>query len=309
MIYSSINQKELAYKSLVYGSIKNIDTVDEFEKIYQQLSENNNEVNQFFYRGMPEAKYTLMNSAQRAWNAMKIRQWNDSENYRSFFYKILERIKKEFLLKKVMDFYTVTKQFEFSLLSLIQHYGGYTPLLDWSYDLNVALYFAIINQHSNNFLGQEDINQYCSLYIIDNTHAKLQSLAEDNSFKEAFESVRDRDMGANRIFYFSDFDRRDSDRPPLTSVFNQNIIPQKGLFIFNPSRTTPIETYLLEKCNDAENAQGFTCYNINKGLSEYIQRKIASQGYNKDFIFPDLNTVIHRITEDVLNSYFVKGKM
>lgn len=208
-----------------------------------------------------------------------------------------------------MDFYAATEQFEFSLLSLIQHYGGYTPLLDWSYDLNVGLYFAIINQHSNNLFGQEDINQYCSLYVIDNTHAKLQSLVEMGSFKKVFESVRDPQKGVKRIFYLSDFTEKNSNRPPLTSVFNQNIIPQKGLFLFNPSRTIPMETYLIEICSQAKNLQGFTCYNINKGLSEYIQRKIASQGYNKDFIFPDLNTVIHRITEDVLNSYFVKGKM
>ena len=46
---------------------------------------------------------------------------------------------------------------DYSILAFIQHYGGPTPLLDFTSNLSTALFFA--------FDGREDDN-YASLYIV-----------------------------------------------------------------------------------------------------------------------------------------------
>jgi hypothetical protein len=84
---------------------------------------------------------------------------------------------------------------------------------------------------------------------------------------------------------------------PLTSIYNQNIIPQEGLFIFNLSNETPIEDIFKT------NLTPFDCFNIHKDLAEYLKRKIdVRYKINKGFIYPNLNDEARKIKETTLNA-------
>ena len=86
------------------------------------------------------------------------------------------------------------------------------------------------------------------------------------------------------------------------AIYNQNIIPQEGLFIFNPSRTIPLEGYRY-RTDGSFNAQ-IRCYNINKRLTEYIHEKLDSIEIKRNFIYPDLNAIMDSIKEKTVNKFF-----
>ncbi len=94
---------------------------------------------------------------------------------------------------------------------------------------------------------------------------------------------------------------------PLTSIYNQNIIPQEGLFIFNPhSQKTLEEIFNPDLTKDDWNLELrlFDFFNIHKDLAEYLRRKIdVSYKVNKGFIFPNLNEEARKIKEYTLNSF------
>ena len=91
----------------------------------------------------------------------------------------------------------------------------------------------------------------------------------------------------------------------MTSIYNQNIIPQEGLFIFNPfSQKTLEDIFNADLNKDGWNLAltPFDCFNIHKDLAEYLRRKIDVRfKINKGFIYPNLNDEARKIKESTLN--------
>src|SRR5690606_31353457 len=129
------------------------------------------------------------------------------------------------------------------------------PLMDWSYDINVALYFATENVRPSE--SKNPIERYFSIYHINkskhiyNHPVPLNNILEQN--RGSFPLIRSFDKGqqinqTSTILYFlTDFEKSKpktfEDERPLTLLYNQNIIPQKGLFVFNPDEDKPLENY------------------------------------------------------------------
>ena len=63
---------------------------------------------------------------------------------------MVQNAKNSPLINKVFDLYNYSQsRREFPILSLLQHYGAPTPLMDWTYNKYVALHFAVKNVHKN----------------------------------------------------------------------------------------------------------------------------------------------------------------
>jgi hypothetical protein len=67
---------------------------------------------------------------------------------------------------------------------------------------------------------------------------------------------------------------------PLTTYYNQNIIPKEGLFIFNPNPTVPLENIFNTQFSSMKrlkmgnlNLPPFFCYNIRKDLADMSDEK------------------------------------
>jgi hypothetical protein len=199
--------------------------------------------------------------------------------------------------------------------------------MDWTYNNNVAFFFATdgLNKKEQ---PKTEIDNYFSVYRINKRKYKkeLMNIIDFIPKEQYPEILAFKDFGdangnlnSNSIFYISDFERKGEStgdkRPfgqlkirtpkPLTSVYNHNIIPQEGLFIFSPFNSKTIE----EIFNPNLHGEGynliltpFDCFNIHKDLAEYLKRKIDVRfKINKAFIYPNLNDEARKIKEQTIN--------
>lgn len=114
----------------------------------------------------------------------------------------------------------------------------------------------------------------------------------------------------NSIFYITDFENKFSkrssqgfqDQRPLTILFNQRIIPQEGLFVFNPSPIIPLEDcFNSPEANSNLNLKKMMCINIKKDLSEYVRRKIKIKDIDRLYIYPELENYVKFVKNVVLD--------
>ncbi len=312
-----------------------IDSKSALDKWFKDVQEEEKFDNQidataWIYRGMTEAKYQLLTSSQRLWITNEMNQWAN-KSYMDFISDLVNKANDNTLVKKVFDLYNYSRSDrEFPILSLLQHYGAPTPLMDWTYNNNVAFFFATdgLNKKEN---PKSKIDDYFSVYRINKRINKKELLNIidfiPNEFYPKINSFNDlgdikENPQTNGIFYISDFERRGESsgktkpfgqllirtRKPLTSIYNQNIIPQEGLFIFNPSSQKSLEEIFNPNLKGKDwnlMLKPFDCFNIHKDLGEYLRRKIDVRfKINKSFIYPNLNDEARKIKESTLNGLF-----
>jgi len=276
--YGNWVEKETKFTSC---KIDNKKDLDDFLNKFGSKS-----TNKCLFRGCNEAKYKLFTSGQRAWSTYEIKKIKPALGYLDFIKGQVKNALKA--NKKVLErFYSSIGIYPYSItvLSFLQHYGGNTPLLDFTSDINIALYFATenISIRPNN-----EIDNYFSIYIIEKYNLDnfddiireewSSSQSEVHKKKNTFiENIIERTkpffvewgirslLGSNKI------------EPFIVEIKRQNlnIINQKGLFVYNPDCTKPLEDCLELKT--------IRCFNVHKSLSEYVKFKIK---ISEDFIYP-----------------------
>ncbi|WP_017732536.1 FRG domain-containing protein [Nafulsella turpanensis] len=320
-IYSSFLEKN--DKFVVDDHFFRIDTVEQFDKWYSFMTRRVDEkieksktertnINNMF-RGMGEAKYKLMTSSQRFWITNELEQWWRPRRYLEFIQVFVQNARKKLLFKKVFEYYKLApNQRDFPILSILQHYGAPTPLMDWTYNLDVALFFASENARPS--YSTNEIDHYFSIYHIEKNkqhYKEFYNLLDysGGSFPQITTFYGWEDY-QNSIFYISDFEdkripsRSFVDERPITTFYNQNIIPQEGLFIFNPFPDKPLEdcfnTNHSQRGNNLE-LLPFSCFNIRKDLGEYVRRRIKRNGIDSKFIYPELKKYCNDLVEEFLD--------
>lgn len=309
-----------------------INTIEELDKWFENVKLTENEISSsdataLIYRGMKEAKHKLYTSAQRLWILENLKQWG-KHDFLDFVRTMVLNADKNVLINKVFSLYFANPKMnrDFPILSLLQHYGAPTPLMDWSYNQNVAFYFATekidtftyeINNIENYFsifrINKRNYNTEL-LNVIDFDYGKYPSIED---FKKTIHGQNLKN--SNFIFYISDFELKGESTgkikgsknlmirtdKPYTLTYNQNIIPQEGLFIFNPYAEKTLEDIFNPNIiEDGVNLhlRPFDCFNIHKDLAKYLRRKInVIHKINKPFIYPNLNDDTQVIKEITLN--------
>jgi hypothetical protein len=328
--YSNLEQKSKFFSNGNKASFI-IDTKTDLDKWFKDVQDKKNEIKidatALIYRGMTEAKYKLLTSSQRLWISDEMNQWAN-KNYLEFIIDLVDEANRNTLINKVFDLYNYSRSDrELPILSLLQHYGAPTPLMDWSYNHNVAFFFATDGLKKKEE-PKEDIDNYFSVYRINKGNYKGELLniidvipnkryPDINSIGNLVDD--DVNSKSNFAYYISDFETKaklsGENRPnrhlmirtskPLTSIYNQNIIPQEGLFIFNPFREKTLEDIFNTDLDEGGwnlALTPFDCFNIHKDLAEYLRRKIDVQfEINKSFIYPILNDEARKIKEITLN--------
>lgn len=134
-----------------------IDNKNDFDSFYKKFTCSS--ASKCIFRGMGEAKYKLFTSFQRYYIESRIPSAMGVQN---FIQKEINNVNSDPLCEYYKRLNVKTSDYLY--LSFLQHYGAPTPLLDFSHDINVALYFATENLKYGQ--GGNDIDDYFSLYYI-----------------------------------------------------------------------------------------------------------------------------------------------
>ena len=243
--YSSFSEKSNNF---------NILRIETIEDLVLNFGEKFDKLNGIF-RGISKAKYKIYTSLQREYILENLDANFSIENY-------LENFKKDQLLSSYFNSLQI-KLTKIAILSFLQHYQAPTPLIDFTKNLSIAIYFAIENYEPEDiFINENEIDNYFSIFYISSENTKLLSI---HKIIEGFEEI---DAKFQNIFvdksryeiegvqYMDGFLERTLEKIYLIDVKNQykifsienniRILSQQGLFIHNIYEDKPLEVALKE---------------------------------------------------------------
>ena len=193
----------------------------------------------FIYRGCSEAKHKMYCSAQRLYMNRELhKQVKPSlikSHYRKFITELIESCKKwnNGVVKKLLIQSGIDENNTLAYLSYMQHFGVPTPLLDFTFNPYVALFFAVDNIQY--LPSDNEIDNYFSLYY---TYS-------DAYVFDSWKYVFDKSLEKKSISYESIEANCMNILLPeneLYKIMNSvNIINQEGLFFYNNHPWYPLE--------------------------------------------------------------------
>lgn len=327
--------KSLEEKKKYFWPFIQVDTIEAFEKEFERLGTIENHLGELpnaeklydakrdlvVFRGMSEAKYKLYTSAQREWLTQDLNKVLGKDGFVDFIESLLVNLREN----RVLDDYFEAENFAKSdllYLSFLQHYGAPTPLLDFTCNKDVALFFATEN-YTRKYLVRGDIEDYFSIYVFPSDHVLVSYVDQfynnaDNvvsegrpiriDWKKKPDSINGTVLSDIKEFLFyirnplraAEMKERGTQR--LYSWSNPNIIAQQGCFILNPLPNEPLE-YLCYK-----NSNGWTkfhiphmkCFDIHKSLAPYIRhyiKKTDKEIFPQKEPNPDFNAIANEAYE------------
>ncbi|MBO4829710.1 MAG: FRG domain-containing protein [Fibrobacter sp.] len=259
-IYNSLEEKLVAFKSCGYLVI---DSVEQFERWLNTVPRENK-----LFRGVNEAKYKIYTSAQRLYITNDLDK--SGKKIEDFIQDELNQVKEinGGLLKKYFQLLNVVDH-DLLYLSFLQHYSGVSPLIDFSANVEKALYFM---QDGCSFgkMGSTGIDNYFSLYAKEYPAAKGVNKLSDDDLREFFSFSTMSAAAKSIVFQSQQINRNQQNR---SSFANLNIVAQDGRFLFYSDGINPLE-------------EDLTCVDIHKSLAPYIKKKLEEKGITKDSIYP-----------------------
>lgn len=268
------------------------------------------------FRGVREARYKLFTSVQREWITNGLGRHTTINDLVG---SLLKNIRQNTKLNDYFQSMNIV-QTDFLYLSLLQHYSAPTPLLDFTHDYQVALYFATANIATAS--AANDIDDYFSLYYIDLDKVGpgltrmddflIRGLERGTKLCEEFAKehpdipldkrlLDDLDQFTKWKDNLSEIPLAFIDNPqsaqPVTTPYaeqtlywsNLNIIAQEGCFLLYNREGSPLEEYL--------NNSIVGCLDIHKSLVYAVQKNYLS-GITHDTVFPDVTRLAQQAYTD-----------
>ncbi len=288
--YESVEEKSQFFKGdqdYIVGKVAQL--FDELETL------NNHE---YLFRGSKNGTYKLFNSAQREFalreiSALKLMN-PEYDPYPKWINGMIKEVQQwnSNTLQNYLQHRDGKQPGDFEYLSYMQHNGFPTPLLDFTYNPFVALYFACENVMYNN--SDIDLNSCISIYYFNTEHLVYRSMNPDDLSLLSLEQ---------QMPYLEFMEKRPLAILQTDSVLykiknSMNIINQRGCFIFNANSTNPLE---IEYINLIKNLSSdsplpnlnvgakMTCINIHKSvIPKVIELLFKRHNIDQDFIYPNI---------------------
>jgi hypothetical protein len=170
-------------KSTCFDQIK-IETTQQVDELIAKF----NGSNDILFRGQRESRWRLYSTLQRFWiwdNLPKV-----GLNYLTLLQNLIAngKAKYEDEITQVLTELHTDSLNDISILGFLQHHGCPTPLLDWTYNFENALFFGVDKLERNNEV--REIDKYFSVYYINESdfdaggmRTLLQSSLQDTGTK------------------------------------------------------------------------------------------------------------------------------
>lgn len=304
--YKDLSEKNNWFQQFV------IKTEEELKRILEHHRSNGN----YIYRGVGESKYKLYNSYQRINNTMLLQEQHEFRNYNRSAINEAQMYQNGLLRRYLESINCLSK--DYATLSFLQHNGAPTPLIDFTTDQDVALYFMSQKEY---FESEIEINNYFSLYLVN-----TDFLFNANKLRKKYTEYIDEKLNAFEIVTSnvkSVIEFQLSMEPKLLSPMielinedsenykyqmylnnNLNIISQKGVFILNTFPNKPLETaYKIDITNRTEDLSEqinknnyIVSIDIHKSLRESIVKHLNKNNIVKETIYPKAENIVNYIT-------------
>lgn len=294
--YISSDEKRKAFGPKAY---RQINTAREFDEWYAVESK----TDECVFRGIKEASYKNFTSAQRHQMLFDL----PGKDTTAIVAKELEQLRKTH--GHLLEAYCTSQALPCSdlfLLSLAQHHGGISPLLDFTHNLNTALFFMTDGASMPDAGADKgELGNYVSLYLFpkknmlsleqmtDSPAKVLAPFADKMSYEEMHANLIESCLRvfSHGIFSLSwrerfvlienrPFIKKIGDRIvgiPLI-ITNLNIVAQQGCFVYSDKDLMPID-------------KGLGCLDIHKSLVPYIVRKYLA-GYTHETMYPQEESIM-----------------
>lgn len=274
--YFSFHEKNKFIKNSIF-----INTNEELDVLM------NNTLSDSFYsnfkwRGMNNANQKLTNSCQRYFH--KVLRNESIDLYHDFIYNLINYVHdwNNGTIQRYLESQNITND-PVATMTLMQHFGFPTPLLDFSKNPLIALFFA--TKFSEFTDTEDDINNYCSLYSLNTDIQDLRDfnkqyhISDHNVYLDKYSPLRN-----TKLLVISEED------PEFKIGTSLNLINQEGVFVYsNDPELSMEEIFVKSNYLNEDGSPKLKCWHIHKSLNRKI-RTLLDRNYqfNDDFVFPDL---------------------
>ena len=298
-IYQSQKEKGAFFK---FGQVL-IDN-DKDYYYYTSLIAEQYKTGDFVFRGVPEAKYKLFNSAQRVWRDIADEgSLKNEDAYDAFIVDLMTECRKWNIetIPNFLNTYGISKKNSIAYLSFMQHYGIPTPLMDFTRNPYKALFFATEGANASS-KSEVVLDNYISLYFTYQNNTAYESFAavfSKNSKTSAEGEFDYADITKNGIVLASERTKE------FKIINNIRIANQEGLFFYNNSPFKPIEVLYKEfadlslekfgrrKFDELLMHETFCgCLNIHKKYTPHIQHTLKKMNITKEFVYPNVDDLL-----------------
>jgi hypothetical protein len=265
----------------IVNEISSDEDFEKFKSLIQDLSRDDN----LLWRGMGDADLKLYNSCQRYFERISYKHRH--AQYIDLIRNLLDYV-ASWNNSTVNNYLESQDVFNdpVAIMTLMQHFGFPTPLLDFSKNPYVSLFFS--SSSSQYDFSKDELKNYSSLYCLNIHNNKLKLFNE--SYKTHFGAYRDQfeQLVSTPLLRIAD------DQPQYKIGTSLNIINQAGSFIYSNSPTDPFEIMIGKNDKTAEGVFTFQCWHIHKRFNHQIRVMLerSPHNINQEYIFPDLYKMI-----------------
>ncbi|WP_313375623.1 FRG domain-containing protein [Chishuiella sp.] len=235
----------------------NITSLSEYIKFINNIEHRH--ISQWFYRGHSDSDYELIPSLFRVDTNESWAHWDRIEDY------VMSQFKRE-----AFPYLKTIPNDEIEWLTIAQHYGLPTRLLDWSTNPLIALYFAVENYQNN-----KDANVW--LYGLSSTN---------NCWTESTWIAKKINLSGNiyeNIIFPLHIDSRITNQ---SGCFTIHEIPEHNtLFIPVDQNPRIFDTFIK--------------LTINKDIKKDILNELYYVGIHRGFIYPGLEGISSKIKFEI----------
>ncbi|MBR0503519.1 MAG: FRG domain-containing protein [Paludibacteraceae bacterium] len=299
-------------KKKFFASNEIIDSVKDWDDFVQSLPKGKN----YVYRGVNNSSYKMYSSFQRKWDSKQVDSYNkinrNFNDHWEFAQYLIDVVKNH----PDLPCFLSGDGIDINSMALLQHFGYPSMLIDFSYDLKIALFFMTENMEA----------EYCSLYYINDEEnpykncsledvnaTGLKKLAELCSLDDLHIVNYEKVLKEFENLPLSNYKNIDyilvkggvnnptvSKSNDLGVQFTYNFTnprmgQQRGLFFLNTTPDKPLESLILD-----HNYNFIHCVNVKKDVVLHIKQNYISEVTRENLYYPNKGAQsIEKIFEDL----------